>query len=69
MQFLPSAQEFALHSRKQGFRTGMCTQCSNRGAINNVASGRKHDRVYDMNRKLALGKTVFVFLVHWCIIS
>ncbi|XP_052260702.1 uncharacterized protein LOC127864846 [Dreissena polymorpha] len=30
-------------------------QCSNCGAINNVASGRKHDRVYDMNTKLALG--------------
>ncbi|XP_052218734.1 uncharacterized protein LOC127836272 [Dreissena polymorpha] len=28
--------------------------CCNYGAINNVASGRKHGRVYDMNTKLAL---------------
>ncbi|XP_052238638.1 uncharacterized protein LOC127849935 [Dreissena polymorpha] len=41
-------------------------QRSNCGAINNVATGRKHDRVYDMNTKLALVLWIVNCYVIYC---
>ncbi|KAH3884001.1 hypothetical protein DPMN_007971 [Dreissena polymorpha] len=44
-----------VESRDFGLACVLDIQCSNCGAINNVATGWKHGRVYDMNTKLALG--------------
>ncbi|KAH3801145.1 hypothetical protein DPMN_154791 [Dreissena polymorpha] len=41
-------------SRDFGLACVLDILCCNCGAINNVATGRKHGRVYDMNTKLAL---------------
>jgi len=53
-----------VESRDFGQACVLDIQFSNCGAVNNAATGRKHGRVYDMNTKLALGKT---FLYFWYI--